>query len=188
MLLENIKNFDWVNEPQNVEFIEKGMLITTKPLTDFWQNSTAGFSKDNGHFFSRTQAGDFEIFAKWSFDTILESAQCGIMVKFDSKNWIKTGILSTNPYKPQIGVVTANNGACDWSIVEAKENCKGACFRIRRKGPNFIVYYSENNEDYKQIRMITQPSIGSVVEIGAYACSPKDECFDCILEEIDIKI
>ena len=43
MILETIKNFDWYNEPQNVRFIEEGLLIEAMPQTDFWQNADSRF-------------------------------------------------------------------------------------------------------------------------------------------------
>lgn len=186
MLLENIKDFNWLCEPKNVEFIEKGLLISTKPQTDFWQNSSFNISKDNGHFFACIKEGDFTLATKWFFEKTIESAQCGIMVKSDAKNWIKAGIMPLGDNKIQVGVVVANNGVCDWSVHELSENVKTIYFKIKRKTSNFIVYYSINGKDYMQIRLINHLGIRQVIDTGAYVCSPKDECFDCVLEEIDI--
>ena len=186
MLLENIRNFNWVNEPKNVEFIEKGLLITTKPQTDFWQNSSFNISKDDGHFFACIKEGDFVISAKWFFERTLESAQCGIMVKSDAKNWIKVGILPTADGKVQIGVVVANDGVCDWSINDLSDDVNSVQFKIKRKGSNFIVYYSADDKLFRQIRLVNHLRIRQVIDAGAYACSPKGDSFDCILEEIEI--
>ena len=186
MLLEKIKDFNWVNEPKNVEFIEKGLLITAKEQTDFWQNSAFNISKDDGHFFACVKEGDFILSAKWCFEKTIESAQCGIMVKSDTKNWIKTGILPTADNKVQIGVVVANNGVCDWSVNDLSDNINNVYFKIRRKGSNFIVYYSTDGESFKQIRLVNHLHIRQVIDVGAYACSPKDNSFDCILEEIEL--
>ena len=187
MLLEQIKNFNWVNEPQNVEFIEKGLLITTKTHTDFWQNITFNISKNDGHFFSCIKEGDFSLSAKWSFEQPVASAQCGLLVSSDPKNWIKAGILSTTNEQPQIGVVVSNNGACDWSIIDLNKDTKTVYFKIKRKIANFIVFYSLDGVEYKQIRLINHLYIRQVIDVGAYACSPKDESFTCILEDVEIK-
>lgn len=187
MLLEKIRNFNWINEPKNVEFIEKGLLITTKPQTDFWQNSSFNIAKDDGHFFACVREGDFCLTTKWSFDQFKEASQCGLMIKSDAKNWIKTGILPISDDNAQIGVVVANNGACDWSIIDLKENTQTIYFKIKRKGANFIVFYSLDDKEYKQIRLINHLHIRQVIDTGAYACSPKNESFDCILEEIEIE-
>ena len=56
MILENIKDFEWLNEPENVIFADKEMKIIAKKETDFWQSKHHNFFKDNGHlFFLRTK-------------------------------------------------------------------------------------------------------------------------------------
>lgn len=186
MLLENIKNFDWYNEPQNVRFIEEGLLIETRPQTDFWQSADYNFFKDNGHLFAENRDGDFILTVKWHFPLLKDSAQCGLMARSDAKNWIKAGILSPNPYRPQIGVVVASQGASDWSVVNLPDDVKDIWFKLRRRGSDFVVYYSLDGEKFEQIRMLHLSNVLSVIDAGAYVCSPKDESFECILEEIDI--
>ena len=121
MLLEKIKNFEWYNEPQDVNFIEEGLLIETQPETDFWQSVDYHFFKDNGHFFFCRYDGDFTLSGKWHFSVVKDSAQCGIMVRCDQQNWVKTGLLSPQPTRPQVGVIVANQGSSDWSLVEIPE-------------------------------------------------------------------
>ena len=36
MLLDDLKKFDWINEPENVRFNDFGMLVRAKYRTDFW--------------------------------------------------------------------------------------------------------------------------------------------------------
>lgn len=186
MLLEEIRNFDWINEPKNVEFIEKGLLITTKPHTDFWQNSLFGISKEDGHFFACNKNDNFTVDAKWSFEKTVDSAQCGVMIRYDSKNWIKAGLLPMGAGIVQLGVVVANNGYCDWSTVSLSDDIKTINFRVKRRESNFVVYYALDDEKYAQIRVVNHSEIKQPVEVGAYACSPKDESFDCVLEEIKL--
>lgn len=187
MLLENIREFNWLNEPQNVGFIEEGILITTKPQTDFWQSVDYNFFKDNGHFFATSKEQDFSAVTKWHFSSIKDSAQCGIMARSDAQNWLKAGILSPNPTKPQLGVVVSNQGSSDWSVIDLPTSVKDIWLKIRRRGNDFIVCYSLDGQTFNQIRMLHLPKILRVIDIGAYACSPKDESFECILEDIDIK-
>lgn len=187
MILENIKDFDWYNEPENVRFIEEGLLIEAAPQTDFWQNSDSGFYKDNGHLFAENRLGNFDLCAKWHFMKIKDSAQCGIMVRSDAANWIKAGLLSPNPYHPQIGVVVANQGASDWSVTDIPEGTKDLWFQIKRRGRDFVVFYSLDGEKFNQIRMAHLPKTANETKAGAYACSPKNESFECVLEQIDIQ-
>lgn len=187
MILETIKNFDWYNEPQNVRFIEEGLLIEATPQTDFWQNADSRFYKDDGQLFSENRQGNFILSAKWHFSKIKDSAQCGIMVRSDAANWIKVGLLSPNPYKPQIGVVVANQGASDWSSVSLPEDVSDLWFQIRRRNKDFVVFYSLDGKIFSQIRMTHLPKVDEIIKAGAYVCSPKEETFECILEEIGIQ-
>ena len=55
MILENLKNFEWYNEPANVTFGSHELEITAAEGTDFWQSKHHNFFKDDGHFFFITQ-------------------------------------------------------------------------------------------------------------------------------------
>ena len=51
MLLEQLRDFEWLNEPEDVSFSEEGMSVTAKKESDFWQNTRKNVHADNGHFF-----------------------------------------------------------------------------------------------------------------------------------------
>lgn len=186
MILENIRDFDWINEPANVCFTENGMQITTWPGTDFWQNIDNHFSKDDGHFFFRHTQGDFIIEAQWFFERIKDAAQCGIMIRFDERNWIKLGLLSQNIYSPQLGVIVANKGSCDWSIIDLPEKTNSIRLKIKKCGRDFVSYYL-NDQKYQVVRMTHLPLISDELKVGVYACSPKEDGFECVLEELNLQ-
>ena len=167
MLLENIRDFEWYNDPQNVRFVEEGMLIETKPHTDFWQNVDCSFVKDDGHFFFKQVGGDFVLSVSCSFPVVKEKAP--------------------NADVPQIGVVSSNQGASDWSIVDIPSECRKLWLKLRRRGKDFVVWYSLDGNDFKQIRLSHLPKTGDIIDIGAYACSPGNTEFESIFREIEIK-
>ena len=70
MLLESLKQFDWMNEPANVRFDEKGMNVIAKYRTDFWCCARYDFRKDDGHFFFSYVLGDFCCDLNWEFGLI----------------------------------------------------------------------------------------------------------------------
>ena len=39
MLLDALKDFEWLNEPEEVYFGESGMKVKAMPDTDFWVNA-----------------------------------------------------------------------------------------------------------------------------------------------------
>lgn len=187
MLLENIKDFNWYNDPQNVRFVEEGMLIEAKAHTDFWQNSDCNFAKDDGHLFAKSIEGDFILTVVCSFPGIKANAQCGLMARSDKQNWIKAGLYSPQADIPQLGVVSANQGSSDWSIVDLPPECKQIWLRLRRRGKDFIIWYSLDGENFRQVRMLHLPKIDNIISAGAFTCSPGNESFEFILQNIDIQ-
>lgn len=186
MILGNIKDFDWYNEPENVSFTESGLQIIAQEYTDFWQNIDKGFAKDNGHFFASTRNDNFVFVCKWFFEEIIDSAQCGAMVRVDEHNWIKIGLLSSNIYNPQIGEVVAIQGSSDWSITNINSSFKTVWFKIKRCEQDFVLSYSLDGKTFHITRIIHMSKARDVLKIGAYACSPKETPFECVLEEISI--
>lgn len=59
MFLEQLRDFEWYNEPADVSFDERGMRVLSRARTDFWQSLHHRFSKDDGHFFSRAKPAIF---------------------------------------------------------------------------------------------------------------------------------
>lgn len=184
MILENIKDFIWYNDPQNVRFVEEGMLIETRPQTDFWQNTDGGFQKDNGHLFAKDCAGNFILVVKCSFPVIKNSAQCGLMFRSDAQNWIKAGLLSPNLVAPQLGIISANQGSCDWSATDLPLDCHTLWLRLSRRGKDFVIMYSLTGDNFRQVRMLHLPKVSDIAAVGAYACSPGEDSFECVWEEI----
>ena len=187
MFLENLANFEWMNEPPLVSFTESGLQISTQPLTDFCQYVDCGFSKKNGHFFFSPEKYDFVLDCKWFFESIKDSAQCGAMVQIDELNWIKIGLLSPNIYTAQIGVVVSQEGSSDWSMLEIPVSTSSLWFKIKRCGKDFVAYYSLDGDKYTTLRMVHLSKTKQEVTAGAYACSPKKEIFECVLEELSLK-
>ena len=188
MLLENIKDFNWYNDPQNVRFVEEGMLIEAKAHTDFWQNIDCNFAKDDGHLFAKSIEGDFILTVVCSFPGIKANAQCGLMARSDKQNWIKAGLYSPQVDIPQLGVVSANQGSSDWSGVYLPQDSRKLWLRLRRRGKDFVIYYSLDGDAFKQIRMLHLSKAANILDIGAYGCAPGSESFEFVLQEIDIKI
>ena len=102
MLLETLKQFDWMNEPQRVRFDDEGMFVSAKQNTDFWCCSRFNFKKDDGHFFYGRAEGDFCCDLNWEFATRGQFNQCGIMLRVDGENWFKASIMYQDEQNPML--------------------------------------------------------------------------------------
>lgn len=184
MFLDSLKNFQWYNEPANVCFVEDGMLVETEPNTDFWQNVSHNIHKDNGHFFYISKISDFSMTVKWRFDKAVASDQCGLMVRVDVNNWAKISLLSPDINKYQIGCVVTNSGNSDWSSMPIDVVPSVLWFKIIRRAKDFILFVSLDGKSYNMIRMFSFFHADDVIKVGAYACSPQNHNFKCVLEDI----
>ncbi len=186
MLLDALKDFNWYNEPLNVRFNEQGMIVEVKSGTDFWQNSAHRVSKDDGHFFYSSQAGDFDLSVKWHASSPIAFAQSGLMLRQDSQNWAKFSFLSQGVDNPQIGSVVAMEGFCDWAVTGLPKYQDVLWYRARRRAGDISFSYSLDGETFTQIRLFRFITNPLVLKVGAYACSPQRGDFRCVLESLDL--
>ena len=81
--------FHWFNKPARYK-VGKGLEIFTDAQTDFWQNTFYGFQRDDGHCLLTKHSGDFSLMTQVEFRPQEKYDQCGLMVRGDRENWIKS--------------------------------------------------------------------------------------------------
>lgn len=182
-----MEGFSWFNEPLACKNIENGVEITTKRNTDFWQRTDYGFQKDDGHFLFKRVKGDFVMTAETSFKGEVIYDQCGIMVRYDSDNWIKASTEFENEKFSHLGAVVTNNGYSDWSTCEIPPTVSKITYFIERKGNDFTIKAKLGDGDFTQIRVTHFMCEKEEIMVGVYACSPQREGFVCQIKNIDIK-
>lgn len=187
MLLDALKYFEWYNEPENVRFNDMGMVVCSRPKTDFWQSTHHNFHKDNGHFFFTRSSKDFTITLQWYFDQAFRFDQCGLMLRADERNWFKAGLMSELETAPKLGSSLTNFGYSDWAVLDLEPPLHNIWYRLRRNGGDYIAYYSLDGENFRQLRLFHLMNDNPEVKIGAYACSPQRSGFECVLTSMDIE-
>lgn len=187
MLLEQLRQFEWYNEPLDVSFEERGMWVATQNKTDFWQSAHHNFRKDDGHFFFTHQMGNFTLVVKWIFETRGQFDQCGIMVRVDEKNWFKASIMYDNPENPTLGSCVTNSGYSDWAAQKIPTGINEIWYKVKKVNGDYLIFYSLDGVKYEQIRMLHLINDMPEVKVGAYICSPQREGFEGILTKIDFE-
>ena len=185
MLLDILKDFEWLNEPRKLSYNDAGMVVSTEAQTDFWQSVHHQIRKDSGHFFFTRRDGNFTLTLQWQFGDYSEFRQCGLMLRLDERNWIKMGLMSEESGKPQIGTVVTHRGNSDWAVHEISLSGNALWFRVRRLKGDYIFFVSTDGNKFRQLRLLTFHSESPVIQAGAYACSPQGQSFDCILKTLD---
>lgn len=186
MLLDALKDFEWYNEPENVRFNDWGMVINTKPKTDFWQSTHHNFKKDNGHFFFTRVSGDFSLVVKWHFDKAYAFDQCGLMMRIDERNWFKASLMSETADKPKLGSSLTNFGYSDWAVLDLQTPVTEIWYKLICRQSDCIAYYSLDGQNYRQLRLFHLVNDGGEAKVGAYTAAPQRSDFECTLEVLDL--
>lgn len=185
MILENLKNFEWYNEPANVVFGSHELEIVAAEGTDFWQSAHHNFFKDNGHFFFTKQAADFSCVIKWRFDNAARFSQCGLMLRADERNWFKISVMSADENNPEVGSCVTKDGISDWAGARLNKNCNELWYKVVRHGDDYAAFYSVNGADFIRARQFALNSSNPDIKIGAYICAPQDAGFKAVLDEVN---
>jgi hypothetical protein len=186
MKLENLKDFEWYNEPENVLFTDHEMKIVARPQTDFWQSRHHQISKDNGHFFHQVRFDDFCCVAECVFDRADAFNQCGLMVRIDAENWFKMSVMSSNAESPEIGTCLTQCGCSDWAADHLESLPEHIWYKLLRRGSDYAAFYSLDGQDFKRVRQFSFIQPAAEVETGAYFCAPGASNFGATLCNIDI--
>lgn len=185
MNFEVLENFEWYNEPENVRFEENAMLIYAKTGTDFLQKKYKGIKKDNGHLFFCRKEGDFDFILKWKFSDIKETAQCGVMVRVDERNWFKSAIEKTKSGSLNLFSSLTLLGHSDWTATYFDSDVDEIWFRVIRKNDEYEVFYSIDGRAFFKYKEFYLEKIEDV-KVGAYISSTEGE--DIVAELSDIKV
>ena len=162
------------------------MSIVSRCGTDFWSSAHHRFHKDNGHFFFCEREVDFRLDLRWACDAPAAFSQCGIMVRDNNLNWAKAGILSPGVSEPQLGSIVTVNGYSDWASLPLSQYHHRISYRLIRKKSDFIIYYSPDDQIFRQLRQFHLPTASGNIKAGAYICSPRVENFHAVLEYLEI--
>ena len=177
--------FYWYNQPK-YEVVADKLVVTTVPGTDFWQRTHYGFNKDNGHCLLTKIKNDFLMEVKTSFSPNKQYDQCGLMVRIDQDNWIKTSVEFESPGHSLLGSVVTNNGFSDWAMIDINQSINEMWFRIQSRGKDFLIEYSHNGNVWHQQRITHLHKDFTDLDIGIYACSPMDSSFVSEFENLRI--
>ena len=186
MKFENLQNFEWLNEPENVIFSDMEMKIVAKAQTDFWQSKHHNFAKDNGHLFFFRTKNDFNLIVHWKAEKCASFNQCGIMIRIDDKNWFKASLMYQNCQEAEVGSCVTIRGHSDWAGVMLENEPSHISYKLVRKNDDFMVYYSLDGVSYTRLRQFYLDTLGNELKAGAYICSPQENSFEAVLENIEI--
>lgn len=179
------ENSYWIFEPKQYTISKDKVEIITDPETDFWQRTYYGFQNDNAPSLLMKVDQDFFSFTvKTEFESGARFDQCGVVIYQDSDNWFKASSEYENETYQRIGSVVTNKGYSDWATTDIPADIKTIWYRLSRRSSDFMIEYSYDGKDFKQIRIFHLFEASSSVNMGIYACSPLKASFKAIFSEM----
>lgn len=181
-----MEGFEWYNEPLKFTKLDNGVEITTKKDTDFWQRTHYGFRRDDGHFLYKKVKGDFVLEATTDFVGTVIYDQCGVMVRHDADNWVKSSTEFETKEFSHLGAVVTNNGYSDWSVQEIPSTVHKVSYQLERVKDAISVRASIDGGKWFLVRIAHLAADPEELMVGVYACSPQREGFTCKITDVKI--
>lgn len=185
MLLQQLLNFQWYNEPNAVFFLDNGMKVISNEETFFWQNKKLSISKDNGHFFFDKKQDTFSLSVKWDLTAKPALAESGLMIRADKENWAKTYFVWDNNGKNKVITSVTNLGISDLAEIELKYDESEIWFKADKKSDTIELSFSKNGKDFILLRRFAFINQINKFDIGAYICCPQKTDFEAVLSHIE---
>ncbi len=170
------EQFFWFNEPE-YRITDGALEIETHLDTDFWQTTHYGFNRDNGHCLLTKVDFNFSLEVRTEFSYREQYDQCGLFIRVDERNWIKVSVELEGNRWSRLGSVVTNLGYSDWATKDIEEPVHIMWYRIQKCGADFLIESSSDGTTWKQMRIAHLHKPFTSLDIGLYACSPKESSF-----------
>lgn len=161
---------NWLNPPLVVKEDDDGLLVTTRPQTDFWRVTSYGFVHDDGHAllvpFPAGAAVEVGFVAR--MEELYD--QAGLMVRVDAEHWIKAGV-EVSDGLPQLGAVVTH-GRSDWSMAPVPDWAgRQVTVRASRSGDAVTIRARCDGGPWRTVRLAPLAPDASAAA-GPFCCSP----------------
>ncbi len=177
----------WIRQPENFLITGNKIEIITLPNTDLWQRTYYGFQNDNAPVLqTATNEKYFSFVVKTEFDSKTRFDQCGIVIYLDSENWLKASVEYENHSFQRLGSVVTNYGYSDWATTDIPADIKSVWYRLSRRESDYLIEFSYNGIDFKQMRICHLAKGAQTINFGIYACSPEQSSFKATFTQMEI--
>jgi len=178
---------EWTRAPKEYTVGEDTVTINTQPHTDLWQRTYYHFRNDNAPALQlTTQEQFFSFTVEVSFAYNHRFDQCGIVMYLDSENWLKASIEYQDEDIQHLGSVVTNGGYSDWSTAQISSKITRVWYRLSRREDDYRVEWSEDGENFRQMRICHMHKGGGQIRFGIYACSPEESSFQARFSNMEL--
>ena len=184
----DIKEFQWMREPQEYKIENDRIEITTSPHTDLWQRTYYHFQNDNAPVLQmETEEKYFSFVVRSEFaKSHHRFDQCGIVMYLDSENWLKASVEYENDKYQHLGSVVTNGGYSDWATTVIDASVKSMWYRFSRREDDYCIECSTDGIVFQQMRICHMHQGGGRIQFGIYACSPEKSSFQAVFSNMQL--
>ncbi len=184
----DIKEFQWMREPQEYKIENDRIEITTSPHTDLWQRTYYHFQNDNAPVLQmETEEKYFSFVVRSEFaKSHHRFDQCGIVMYLDSENWLKASVEYENDKYQHLGSVVTNGGYSDWATTVIDASVKSMWYRFSRREDDYCIECSTDGIVFQQMRICHMHQGGGRIQFGIYACSPENSSFQAVFSNMQL--
>ena len=183
----NLSDMSWDRPPKNFTASDKEIRIITEPYTDLWQRTYYGFRNDNAPVLQfTTEEKFFSFVVRTQFESKRRFDQCGIVMYLNGDNWLKASVEYENGSFQRLGSVVTNHGYSDWATTDISASIDTVWYRLNRRNSDYLIEYSLDGTDFKQMRICHLLEGGNAVRFGIYACSPENSSFEAVFTEMKV--
>lgn len=183
LMSQSFQKMQWINEPSEWKVEEATLEMQVTSQTDYWCETHYGFTVDDGPFYYVERGGEFEAQVKITGEYKTRFDQMGLMLRIDSKHWIKTGIEYVDGHYNFSTVVT--NEKSSWNVVRLDGQPKSLWIKIVRRKDAVEIAYSLDGKEFIMSNLAYFPD-HQVVKVGMMAASPDGTGFKALFEEFSI--
>ncbi len=146
------------------------MLVAARHGSDAWRTTSYGFVHDDAHALLMPMEAHQAAEVTFVLDYTEQFDQAGIMVRADSRTWIKCGV-EVSDGAPQVGAVVTR-GVSDWSVAPVPEwSGRSVTIRASRDGDALTVRARVDAEPWRLVR-VAPLAPEAEVGVGPYCCAP----------------
>jgi uncharacterized protein len=174
----------WFNEPASVTYPDGGVVVRSKPKTDYWRKTFYGYITDNGHFLNLPVRGEFTFEARVSGKYASLYDQAGLMVRLDEKRWMKCG--SEFFEKRRWASVVFTHDFSDWSTLDDLSQSGPVYWRVARKKDSIEAQCSTDGKTFLTVRQGYFPAAVEV-QVGIMCAAPEGAGFEANFDRLKLE-
>jgi len=175
----------WFNEPASVTYPDGGgVVVRSKPKTDYWRKTFYGYITDNGHFLHLPVSGEFTFEARVSGKYAALYDQAGLMVRLDEKRWMKCG--SEFFENRRWASVVFTHDFSDWSTLDDLSQSSPVYWRVARKKDSIEAQCSTDGKTFLTVRQGYFPAAVEV-QVGIMCAAPEGAGFEANFDRLRLE-